>query len=218
MGLLSGTLSFKVYKVLEQLPEDYIELFNSSIKKLRFKPLSQDSKEIITKGWVYPFNPIDGIEKVDSALIDEYFLFALRIDKKNLNKKILKAHLTKRIEEVKKEKKLNKIPKDLKSELEQETRNQLIKIVTPSTSIIEIAWNLNSNKLYFGSFSKTRNEDFIELFIQTFNMPIIPYEPIVFSQDILQKSGGENSIKKFISIKPAVFSPIVKRKNTEAEE
>lgn len=214
MGIFTGTLTFKIYRVLDSLSDDYIDVLNTGIKKNRFKPLDSESRETISMGWVHPLNPLEGMKDAESAIIDEYLVLGLRIDKKNLNKKIFKSHLLKRIDEIKKDKKINRLSKEQKEALEEEIRIKLIKDISPSTTLIEALWNLNSGKIYFGSMSKTRNEDFVELFIQSFNLSIISEDPFIIAQD-MAKFGDEALMKKVIGLKPAVFSPLAEKYHKE---
>lgn len=204
MGLLSGALTFKIYKVDEKLPDDYIDLLSVGVKKYHFRQFANESRETVSKGWINPINPLEEIHDIEKLIVDEYLALGFRIDRKSVNKRLLKAHVDKRLAEIKKEKKIVRVSKGDKDAIVEEIRIKLLKLASPVTTIIEVAYNLNKNIIYFGSLAKSRNDDFIELFMESFGLNLSMVEPYTVVRSNSQKV-GENFLQKYLACKSAIF-------------
>ena len=99
MGFLQGPLTVRCYRVDGDPPPDFRDRYAEALAAHAFRePPSKAWREEIA-GWVVSQNLLDThFERIETWLFNQYAWFCLRVDKKTLPAKYVKALLEKRVE------------------------------------------------------------------------------------------------------------------------
>ena len=89
MGLLTGGMTVRRFRVAGELPTGWRESFRERLDKMAFRePPTRMGKEEV-EGWVQVHNLLDtSFEDFNKWLYNDYAVFALRVDKKSLPAKL----------------------------------------------------------------------------------------------------------------------------------
>jgi hypothetical protein len=128
-------------------------------------------------GWTtfdQPFQPnFDG----SSFVFGNFFVFALRIDKKNIPAKVLKKHYT-----IEAAKRMTESGRDFLSKTEKKLVKEHVisglSLRIPATpNIYDLVWNYEDATVWFFSNLKAANEELETLFAISFNLSLIRLFP-----------------------------------------
>jgi len=193
MGLLSPTVSITRYLVKGKLDGSVTDTLIKSLKKKIILDIDKSSQERGV-GWTSfesPYLPdFDNFPPV----MGSYFIFSLRIDKKNIADKIIKKYF---ICEMKK--KLLETGRDFlsnneKKMLKDNIKNKLYLSIPATPNIYDVVWNYEKSALFFFSNLKNSNEEFETLFRKSFNLSLIRLFPYSIADLTAGFSGDENDI------------------------
>ncbi|MBN1944066.1 MAG: hypothetical protein JW797_00265 [Bradymonadales bacterium] len=202
MGLSEGGITFRTYFVDGELPSDYRQLFLEKVYLDRFEPLTVESEEDISYGWV-PIHDLL-VQQFNSADLYEgsYLLLGMRIDRWALPPALLKA-LFRRAEQARLlEQKRDHLTRLERGELMEQQRRVLKRQTLPSVRLVDLCWNLERAELRFSSLSRTVNELFTELFEQTFGLRLLPDSPYISA---LHCRMNDELLGGLVDLKPARF-------------
>ena len=90
MGFISHSSSFTRFKVMEELPADYKDLFSNEIRRYAFREIEENSDIERSSGWVNIMDILDNQFMAEEFLKNEYLTFSLRIDTRRIPSHILK--------------------------------------------------------------------------------------------------------------------------------
>ena len=193
MSLLSGTVSITRYKVQGKIEPPIIETVTNGLKKHTIAEIDNQVTDK-TAGWTSfrtPFQPeFDG----SSFVYGSYFIFSLRIDKKNIAAKVLKKHYT-----IEAEKRMAESGRDYLSKTEKKIiKDHVVNVLSlriPATpNVYDIVWNYEESDLWFFTNLKAANEELETLFSKSFNLSLIrlfPYTAADLSSDLSDSQRDE---------------------------
>lgn len=173
MGALSGSISIRRYRVLGQPPKDFRDVFTKGVRAHTFVPLDpkKNPHEEKAIGWCSLHDEDDLDLHFDKFWLDGRILLSLRVDVIKPPAGQVKRVLTQRQREIEAERKAalsGAALRDLKAQIVSELRLR----TPPKVKVSDMVWNLKEQSLYFFSHSKGTNELFVDLFAQTFSIPI----------------------------------------------
>lgn len=203
MGLLSPTVSITRYLVKGTLSGSVTETFINSLKKKTIPDIDKSSQERAV-GWTSFESPFLPDFDNHSPVMGSYFIFSLRIDKKNIPDKIIKKYficeMKKKLSEAGREFLSNNEKKLLKENI----KNKLCFSIPATPNMYDVVWNYEKSVLFFFSNTKNSNEEFETLFGKTFNMSLVRLFPYTIAdltsdftdqdKDELNKLGPTNFI------------------------
>lgn len=172
MGLLSGTLTYRKYRITEELPKNFKEALVQNLPRNAFREIHPQTNPEFSFGWINPFDQMDvqlGMEKV---LFGKYILLGIRRDRKSVPAALLKAQLSDAIKAQIRERRGRKLSRDEAASLKDTVREKMLAAVSPTTTFFEMVWNYESQEVYFSSQSATACVEFAELFEETFKLPL----------------------------------------------
>ena len=105
-------------------------------------------------------------------------LIALRVDKKTLPAKLLKATLEKQYAEWCKENGRKRCPKDVREQKREDLEAKWLKRALPRVQTIELCLNLKDNYVILQSFSDTAADRVRKRFYATFGLRMVPESPL----------------------------------------
>jgi recombination associated protein RdgC len=176
MSILSGSVSITRYKVLGKIKAPVTENIAVGLSE---NTITEIDNQISDKavGWTSfdkPFQPnFDG----SSFVYGSYFVFALRIDKKNITAKVFKKQYT-----LEAAKRMAKNGRDYLSKTEKQmVKDHVINglnLRMPATpNVYDLVWNHENSMVWFFSNLKTANEELETLFAKSFSLSLIRLFP-----------------------------------------
>ncbi|MEZ4316049.1 MAG: recombination-associated protein RdgC [Myxococcota bacterium] len=179
MGIMSGALSVRRFRVVGEIGEGWREAFRERIQEFAFKTPPNDVGKEEIEGWVEVHNLLDAeFEDFNRWLYNEFVLFALRVDKKRLPAKLFAATLEKRCEAWKQERGLERVPASIRSELKESLEIEWLKKTLPSVAVTEAVWHVGEEWLVLHGMSDAVADRFRKRFFRTFGFRLIPWSPL----------------------------------------
>ena len=212
--LTSGSITCRVYRLTEDPPPGFLEKADADLKRQAFKPVNVD-RGPRSFGWVRAQDVLDTNVRVDNSTYDDYLVLGLRVDKVTLNSRILKAHFLRAAQDRMQETGRNALSRDEKTALLERTRRELMVKQTPATSLYEVAWNTAEGRVYFSATSETLNQEFCDLFQDTFHVALLPQFPYLRAEALAEARGLGDELAQS---QPEIFSPLVSARYTAPEE
>lgn len=184
MGILSGAMTVRRFRVLGDVPADFRESYREQLAEHAFhQPPVETGKEEI-EGWVNSDNLLDtDFADLNRWLFGEYAMFALRVDKKTLPSKLFQATLAKKCDEWCVDNGRERCPNAVKSTLKEALEEEWLRRALPRVSVTEIAWNLDQGYVLVHSLSDRAADRFRVRFHRTFGLRTAQWSPLDFLQD-----------------------------------
>jgi len=202
MSMLSNTVSITRYRVHGKIEAPIIENIADGLKSNTILDIdNQISDKAI--GWTSfdkPFQPdFDG----SSFVYGNAFVFALRIDKKNIAAKVLKKHYT-----IEAAKRMADSGRDFLSKNEKKLVKEHViaglSVRIPATpNVYDLVWHYEDSMVWFFTNLKAANEELESLFSKSFNLSLIrlfPYTAAELSSDL-----SDSQLDELRKISPTQF-------------
>ena len=197
MGILSGALTARRYRISGRIPDGFRDIFADALRTYGFRERSGPVSGEEQVGWVEIGNLLDtGFEDLNRWLYDRYALFSLRVDKKVVPTKLFRAHLDKRVQAWCQEHQRQRCPAAARAELKELLEFEMLQKTLPRVSVYEVCWNVVDGWLLFHNLSERANERFIKIFFETFGLhpqPMVPLDLVggdAGLADLLLTTGG----------------------------
>jgi hypothetical protein len=204
MSVFSSKVSITQYNVQGKLNSQIIEAVADGLSKHTIFDIDQ---QILDKavGWTSFEKPFQPDFKGSSFIYGNYFVFSLRIDKKNIAAKLIKKYYA-----IEAARRMSDSGRDFLSKTEKKlvkdhVHNQLCLQIPATPNIYNVVWNFEASSLWFFSNLKAANEELETLFSRSFRLSLIrifPYTAADISskltnnqRDKLQKISLTNFIK-----------------------
>lgn len=184
MGAFHGGLTYRQYRVKESLPNHWqtkvlAGLLNNLAQEV--SPTDEDTKSV---GWCSAEFPLDTQLTLEQCLYrDEYLVFSMRVDTLNVPKGMLNIYCEAEERRIKKEQKKEALNRYERAEVREQVEQALRKKVLPSIRSTEMVWNWPEGIVRFFTTNKSLNEEFVELFEESFGLTLIPEYAYTLAQD-----------------------------------
>ena len=202
MSILSGTVSITRYKVQGKINAPIIDNISDGLKRNTILEIDNQISDKST-GWTSfdkPFQPdFDG----SSFVYGNYFVFALRIDKKNIAAKVLKKHYTIEVAKRLADSGRDFLSKNEKKLVKEHVISQLSVRIPATPHIYDLVWNYEESMIWFFSNLKAANEELETLFSKSFNLSLIRLFPYTAAQLSAQLS--DSQLDELQKISPTQF-------------
>jgi DNA recombination-dependent growth factor C len=184
MGILSGALTARRFRVLGDVPEGFRDAYRERLGEFAFRdPPHEPGKQEI-EGWVQAHNLLDAsFRDLNRWLYEPYALFALRIDKKVLPANILKATLDKECLAWCAERGVERCPNAVRAEIKERLEDQWLRRTLPRVRVTELCWHTTEGWLVLHSLSESVAERVRKRFHQTFGLRLVPWSPLDWLAD-----------------------------------
>jgi len=202
MSILSNTVSITRYKVHGKIEAPIIENIADGLKSNTILDIDNQISDKAV-GWTSfdkPFQPdFDG----SSFVYGNAFVFALRIDKKNIAAKVLKKHYT-----IEAAKRMADSGRDFLSKNEKKLVKEHVlaglSVRIPATpNVYDLVWHYEDSMVWFFTNLKAANEELETLFSKSFNLSLIrlfPYTAAELSSDL-----SDSQLDELRKISPTQF-------------
>jgi DNA recombination-dependent growth factor C len=184
MGFLKGRLTFRRYRVLDPLPDDFRDRFELAFTEHAFREKSSISKGEETMGWVRADNLLEtDFSNRDKWLYTHYVMAGMRIDKKTLPMPLVRAMVEKRIEEWCEENGREKAPASVRSDIRMHLEDDMLSRTLPTVKVVQFCWHLAEGWILFENTSAKVNDSFRTLVRNSFGIGLEPFSPLDFLVD-----------------------------------
>jgi hypothetical protein len=169
MGLLSSTISLTRYRIDGEIKTPVIETIARGLRKNAIGDIDNDPSEKAV-GWTSFNSPYHPEFKGSSFIIGPYFVFSLRIDKKNIPPKLINKHVAMATSRRLLETGRPYLSRDEKKEIKDHVIDTLSLRIPAVPSVYDILWSVETHRLCFFSNLKSANEEFETLFHNSFQL------------------------------------------------
>ena len=176
-----------------KLEEPIIETISERLKRYAISEIADEASDKVA-GWTCfdaPFRPnFDG----SSFVVGQYFIFALRIDKKNLPAKTVKKYCA--IEEGKRlsESGREYLSRQEKEMIEDHVVNMLMMRIPAVPNVYDLVWSYESSTVWFFTTLKAANEELESLFMKSFKIPLVRLFPYTLADLELGLSDSDRDV------------------------
>jgi hypothetical protein len=173
------TCSVRRYRVEGTAPAPASEAFAARLTDRRFRPLS--AREEKTYGWVTADNLLLTTFDADTLLRGEQAVLALRIDRRRVNARLLRAQLD--LESRARAKAQDdgagprRMSRDERLELRQHLQQELLRQTSPSVEVHTVVYDPRRRLVSMLSLAKAANEALCALWQDTFEGALVALTP-----------------------------------------
>ncbi|MBW1879267.1 MAG: recombination-associated protein RdgC [Deltaproteobacteria bacterium] len=200
MGILSGVLTVRRFRVLGEVPEGFRESYRERLNAYAFRepPNEQGKQEI--EGWAQVHNLLDtDFGDQNRWLYEPYALFALRIDKKVLPARWLRATVDKECERWCADRNQERCPPPVRAEIRDRVEQEWLRRILPQVRVAEVSWNMQEGFAVVQSLSEATLERVRRRFYQTFGLRLVPWSPLDWMEDL-------GTVEALVTATPAVLN------------
>ncbi|MFK7930570.1 MAG: recombination-associated protein RdgC [Myxococcota bacterium] len=185
MPILSGAMSVRRFRVVGATPgEGWRESYREKLQELAFKdnPIEVGKEE--REGWVQIHNLLEtSFEDFNKWLYNDLILLALRVDKKALPAKLVKATLEKQYAEWCEENGRKRCPKDVREQKKDALEAAWLTRALPKVATTELCFNHKEGYVILHSLSESVADRVRKRFFATFGLRLIAVGPLDHLQD-----------------------------------
>jgi DNA recombination-dependent growth factor C len=198
MGLLSSSVSINRYYVEGKIKEPVLDTVKKGLEKHTFRERDDDPSNK-NAGWTSFNNHFNPSFTGSSFVINELFVFSLRIDKKSVSPKIIRkfffVETAKRLEETGR----GYLTANEKKEVKEQVTDALFLRVPAVPNVYDVVWNYEKSMLWFFSNNKSANEELEILFSASFNQSLIKIFPYSEADILLGLTDKERDLLSLLS-------------------
>jgi len=204
MGFIKGSVSFTRFRVIDNLPDNYFDLYPPLIRRFAYKNLEEYASESKSEGWVSITDMLDSEFTSMDFFKEPYLALAWRVDTKKVHPQAVKRYCREAEREIMTKESLEFLSRSRRREISESVKAALTRRAIPLTVIYDMIWNLQTGIIYFGGISNKVSDEFRSYFIKTFNLniqPVFPYERAALALIDAKKEASQVD-----NIKGAVFT------------
>lgn len=194
MGFLKGSVTCTRFQVTGDVPEDFRETARERISRYAFRKLEEDSDQERAVGWVNILDELQIGFFGDEMFKEPYLALSFRVDVRSVPARALRQFCREAEEEVKSLEDLDFLNKKRREEIRDRVRSQLLRRAIPRSSTYDMAWDLQTGGVLFGSTTSRICDAFSELFFNTFEMRLTSLYPYALAYRMLQDQGTDPAV------------------------
>jgi DNA recombination-dependent growth factor C len=193
MSLSSSTVSITRYNVQGKFNSKIIDTVADGLTKNTIADIDRQVSDKAV-GWTSFDKPFQPDFSDSSFVYGNYFVFSLRIDKKNIAAKVLKKYYTIEAARRMAESGRDYLSKTEKKLVKDHVLNALSLRIPATPNIHDVVWNYEESSLWFFSNLKAANEELETLFSKSFRLSLIrifPYTAADISSNLTDSQRDE---------------------------
>ena len=204
MSFALRSLSARRYRLEGDLPSPHAADFVRRLADRRFRPLSANEEK--THGWVTADNCLDSKFDAEQVARGPCAAFALRIDRRRVNSRVLRAMMDLELRGRAKDAdgKSKRIGREEKADLRRGLSQELLKNTNPSMEVHPVLVYPKEKLVLFLSLSRPANEIFRMLFCDTFDVTLSALTPYHRGIELLEHRGASEALA---AVRRTEFAP-----------
>jgi len=192
MPFNAGALSVRRFAVLGEIPRTFEQTATLAMRRYAWRAIDSSRGERESFGWVNPRSVLDDSFTFEDVYTRPYLYLGVRRDRKAFSPVLFRARRERRFEDVKSERKLQKLTRQHRLAVEEELTVEMLKETSPQSSFAELVWDQNSNTVLMGATSNTLCERIQEIFEATFDLKMRPTFPALTGAQFIASQGLEH--------------------------
>lgn len=212
MSFSLRSLSARRYRIEGDFPSVESADFARRLSERRFEPLSAHEER--TFGWVTADNCLDARFEAGSAVRGPCAVFALRVDKRRVNSRLLRAMMDLEFRGRKKDAERDaegaagaagapgagakrpggRLSRDERAEIKKALTAELLRNTNPTMEVHPVLVYPRDRVVLFGALSKPANELFRAAFADTFDVGLSALTPFHRALELLEGKGGGEAL------------------------
>ncbi len=182
--------SFRRYRLHGPIPSPDSDAFVQRLRDRKFEPLTANEER--TFGWVSADNLLVTDFEAGAMTIGTFAAFALRIDRRRVNAKLLRAHMDLEVRARYKAAADGagpaRITRDEKRDMRKALHDELLRQTNPSIESVAVLLHTKRKVAYVLSLARQANELVQMHFIDTFGAELLPMTPWRRGAELLEGS------------------------------
>jgi len=174
MGLLTGGLNGRRFRITAPLPSGFRDTYRDAVREHAMVTDLEASDGEPRVGWVHAFDPSETTFELNDFLFDRYLVLTMRIDKTRVNGRFLKIALAQRIRELCEERGVEKLAKNEVEMVKDALTAELTRRALPSVATCDVAWDVTTGEVLVFTTSDNTMELVENLVFETFGVPLRP--------------------------------------------
>lgn len=206
MGALQGTLTYKLFYVQGDLPEDFNQFKQDLVEQIEhraFEPLDAEDEDEEHYGWVPIENPLRVEFDLYKVLFDHFINLGLRRDRWSIPSALLKAHVSQAEREYMLDNNKERLSKFEREDIKAIVLKKLKERSMPRMKVTDMSWDIRSGRVRFWSQSGKLCELFQGLFEDTFGLKLLPANPYI---NAMQLDLTPDQIARIADVEPTNFA------------
>lgn len=180
--------SFRRYRIHGRLPSAHSEEFLKAVTDRKFLPLTASEER--TYGWTTVDNLLVTDFTTENITRGNWVALGLRIDKRRVNARLLRAHFELEVEARRKaandQGERFRLGRDERREMREGLYQELLKQTSPSIDLVPVMIHTKRRTAHVLKLAKGANDLARVHFLDTFGLDLIPLTPWRQSQELLE--------------------------------
>lgn len=203
VGLFSGSISYRRFTVVGELPDNYRNDYLDAVQARAHKEIEVSSDDERAVGWVVCGDLLDTNFTMEKLFIGDVLALTLRVDTLRIPSSALSLYLKQAEREFAAATEKEKLSKRDKEEVKDRVLKALRKRQLPSIKGFDLAWSVNDGVLRLWTHNKTVTDDFMGLFQDTFGLRLVPRTPYTAIGELEMEEAVADAA---LAIEPADFT------------
>lgn len=176
MGLLSSTVSLTRYHVEGDIATPIIDTIHRGLVANAIMDIDDDVAEK-SAGWTAFRDPFKPDFEGSSFVLDPYFVFSLRIDKKSIPAKVVKKRYARETAQRMKEAGRDYLSRSEKQAIKEKVIQSLCLRIPATPNTYDVLWHPEARKVWFFTTQKAACDALETLFTKSFSVRLIRIFP-----------------------------------------
>lgn len=189
MGLLFGSVTYKKFRVEDELGKDFKETLIRQLPRYAFREIDPQINPEWSIGWVNALDPADSELGLEKALFGKYIILGLRKDHKSVSAALFKARFSQALRAYAREHRGRKFSRQETASLKETVKAKMLAEASPTTSLHEMVWNYETQEVYFSSHASKISSEFADLFQETFGLSLAEQTLVTRAEAFVEAKG-----------------------------
>ena len=202
MGVRSGSLTYRRYRVVGDLPEQLHATFLDAITQRVHREIDLGGDQERSFGWTSPEDLLELEIVHDQIFLADMLSLTFRVDTLRIPADAMKLHVRRAEQERKEGLGKEKLSRAERDEVKFDVQRQLRRRVLPSVKGYDFVWNLSTGVARFWTQNKTVCGLFEDFFRETFGLRLVPRTPYTALAEIGMEDAA---LDRVLELEPADF-------------
>lgn len=183
--LLTGAANFMEFQIDGFLPEEnQLSFIHDRIKQFSFQDID-DTYDEYSIGWVSVLDMFDNTFAFASDMNGDFVTISFRVDERSVPGAVLKKYVEKECRREMTEKQIPRLSRSMKVQIRERIRTEFMRKAKPSPTVVNLAWDLAGNRVWFFSTNKKVQALLEDFFWETFGLRLRQNVPYVAAESII---------------------------------